>query len=46
MTGKRRLSEAARLLGEKGGRVTSAKKAQAVRRNGTLGGRPRKTAKG
>lgn len=29
-------------LGKKGGKTTSEAKAQAVRRNGKLGGRPRK----
>jgi hypothetical protein len=33
---------AARMMGRKGGKATSARKAAAVRENGKLGGRPRK----
>lgn len=41
----RELSEAARLLGRKGGQVSTPKKAAAARENGKKGGRPRKGAK-
>lgn len=37
------LSEAARLIGRKGGKSKSEKKRAASRRNGKLGGRPIKT---
>ena len=36
------LSEAARLIGRKGGKSKSPKKQEASRRNGLKGGRPRK----
>lgn len=35
------LSEAGKLLGRKGGKTTSEAKAQAARRNGQKGGRPK-----
>jgi len=37
------LSEAARLIGRKGGQSKSPKKQESSRRNGRLGGRPKKT---
>jgi hypothetical protein len=39
------LSDAAAVLGRKGGKSKSPAKLAAVRRNGKLGGRPRKPAK-
>jgi hypothetical protein len=36
---------AASIWGKKGGKVRSEKKARAVRKNGKLGGRPRKSKK-
>jgi hypothetical protein len=40
--GKQMKNKAAQQLGRKGGQATSAAKAAAARRNGKLGGRPRK----
>lgn len=41
---KRRINEAAKMLGRLGGLVKSERKAAAVRENGKKGGRPRKQA--
>lgn len=43
MTNKKTLTEAAAVLGRKGGQVKSEAKARAARDNGKKGGRPRKS---
>jgi len=45
MVSKKRISEIAAVLGRLGGSVRSKRKTAAARRNGKLGGRPRKKAK-
>jgi hypothetical protein len=45
MNAKKLISEAMKILGKRGGSVTSKAKTTAARKNGKCGGRPRKDAK-